>query len=152
MMLWVHAMYDVVLLQYRVFVLGDVLKNVSLMCFVIQEDFLLSADRLYVFPVIFFAVLMEQFLFSPNALSSTTPCSRQGDDFHRMLTVARLTALSLGDAMMNASHWNHMKELEARVAGRVQQQATTDGGAAAMAAPVSPGQQAAVLNAIPENS
>ncbi|CAN0220229.1 unnamed protein product, partial [Ectocarpus fasciculatus] len=44
-----------------------------------------------------------------------------GEDFHRMLTVARLTALSLGDEAMTASHWSHMKDLEARVAARVQQ-------------------------------
>lgn len=88
-----------------------------------------------------------------------------------MLTIARLTALSLGDETMTASHWSHMKDLEARVAARVQQLASgaTSGGrraaagggvpaaataaatSAAGATPISPGGQAGPLNAIPEN-
>ncbi|CAN0471839.1 unnamed protein product [Ectocarpus sp. 12 AP-2014] len=92
-----------------------------------------------------------------------------GEDFHRMLTIARLTALSVGDEAMTASHWSHMKDLEARVAARVQQLASgaTTGGRraaagggvpaaaaatpAAGATPISPGGQAGPLNAIPEN-
>eukprot|EP00752_Nemacystus_decipiens_P010697 g9526.t2 len=92
-----------------------------------------------------------------------------GEDFHRMLTIARLTALSLGDETMTAAHWNHMKELEARVAARVQQQnvrATRSGSSngssgiapaatftttAGGATPISPVCQAGSLNAIPEN-
>lgn len=97
--------------------------------------------------------------------------SWQGEDFHRMLTIARLTALSLGDETMTAAHWNHMKDLEARVAGRIQQQAasvtgsssssSSNGGAgvapaatvtaAAGGATISPSSQAGPLNPIPEN-
>lgn len=97
--------------------------------------------------------------------------SSQGEDFHRMLTIARLTALSLGDETMTAVHWDHMKDLEARVAARVQQlkvratsgsssssngssgvaPAATVTGTAGGATPVSPGSQAGALNAIPEN-
>lgn len=95
--------------------------------------------------------------------------SLQGEDFHRMLTIARLTALSLGDSKMTAAHWSHMKDLEARVAGRVQQQASraanydgdrTSGAgvvpvsttpAAAGATPISPSSHPGPLNAIPEN-
>lgn len=91
--------------------------------------------------------------------------SRQGEDFHRMLTIARLTALSLGDATMTAEHWSHMKNLEASVSGRIQQeQATraTNGSSSAVvvpaaansavgATPIPPSSQAGPLNAIPEN-
>lgn len=88
-----------------------------------------------------------------------------------MLTIARLTALSLGDETMTAAHWNHMKDLEARVSDRVQQQkvkatsggsSNSDGAGVAPAATVaastaggvtliSPSSQAGPLNAIPEN-
>eukprot|EP00903_Cladosiphon_okamuranus_P010696 g10109.t1 len=91
-----------------------------------------------------------------------------GEDFHRMLTIARLTALSLGDEAITAVHWNHMKDLEARVAGRVQLQKgratngsdssnNSDGAGLAPAAtaggatPISPSSQVGPLNAIPEN-
>ncbi|CAM9320213.1 unnamed protein product [Scytosiphon promiscuus] len=92
-----------------------------------------------------------------------------GEDFHRMLTIARLTALSLGDSKMTTVHWSYMKDLEARVAGRVQQQASEAGGgggdrtsgagvvpasgtpAALGATPISPSGHAGPLNAIPEN-
>ncbi|CAM9603697.1 unnamed protein product [Hapterophycus canaliculatus] len=92
-----------------------------------------------------------------------------GEDFHRMLTIARLTALSLGDSKMTAAHWSHMKDLEARVAERVQQQgsnAPSYGGdrpsgagvtpvsaapEPAGATPISPSSHAGPLNAIPEN-
>lgn len=95
--------------------------------------------------------------------------SRQGEDFHRMLTIARLTALSLGDEAMTAEHWSHMKDLEARVAGRVRKLAVratngsnSNGGAgvapaatvsaaAGGATPISPSSHAGPLNAIPEN-
>ena len=86
-----------------------------------------------------------------------------------MLTIARLTALSFGDDTMTAAHWNHMKDLEARVDARVQQQkvratsggssngcsgvapAATVASAAGGATPISPGGQGGPLNAIPEN-
>lgn len=42
----------------------------------------------------------------------------QGDDLHRWLTVARLTALSLGEETVTESHWSHVKDLEAQVAQR----------------------------------
>lgn len=42
----------------------------------------------------------------------------QAEDFHRWITVARLTALSLGDETVTASHWEHMKDLESRVGQR----------------------------------
>ncbi|CAM9467324.1 unnamed protein product [Pylaiella littoralis] len=88
-----------------------------------------------------------------------------GEDFHRMLTIARLTALSLGDGTMTAEHWSHMKNLEASVSGRIQQeQATraTNGSRSAVvvpaaansavgATPIPPSSQAGPLNAIPEN-
>lgn len=102
----------------------------------------------------------------PNSSPNHRGCLRfvlQGEDFHRMLTIARLTALSLGDASVTADHWNHMKDLEVRVAGRMQQhagRATSSAGVAPAAAtgsatseatPVSPGNSTGPLNAIPEN-
>lgn len=105
--------------------------------------------------------------FAPrNPSPNDGGCSRfalQGEDFHRMLTIARLTALSLGDASVTAEHWGHMKDLETRVAGRMQQhagRATSSAGVAPAAAtspatgeatPVSPGNSTGPLNAIPEN-
>lgn len=83
-----------------------------------------------------------------------------------MLTIARLTALSLGDATVTAAHWNHMKNLEASVSVRIQQatKATTYGSRSSAAGvvpaatsftggatPISPSNQAGPLNAIPEN-
>lgn len=68
-----------------------------------------------------------------------------------MLTIARLTALSLGDGIMNASHWNHMKDIEARVAGRAQISGAERASQPAGAMPESPSQAAASLNVIPED-
>lgn len=68
-----------------------------------------------------------------------------------MLTIARLTALSLGDGIMNASHWNHMKDLEARVAGRAQRSGAEGVSQPAGAMPESPSHSTASLNVIPED-
>lgn len=66
-------------------------------------------------------------------------------DFHRMLTVARLTALSHGDGMMTEAHWKHMKDLQAQVAKRVR---SADDANATPAPP----SQAGSLGAIPEHA
>lgn len=67
-----------------------------------------------------------------------------------MLTIARLTALSLGDASMNDSHWNHMKELEAQVARRIQEASAASGRAGIGATAISP-TQTGPLNTISED-
>ncbi|CAN0154298.1 unnamed protein product, partial [Discosporangium mesarthrocarpum] len=41
------------------------------------------------------------------------------EDFHRWLTIARLTALSLGDIAVEERHWIHMKGMEAQVKDRL---------------------------------
>lgn len=66
----------------------------------------------------------------------------QGEDFHRMLTVARLTALSHGDGTVTEAHWNHMKTLEAQVAERVR--------SAGRVSPTT--SKAGPLNVIPEDA
>eukprot|EP00904_Undaria_pinnatifida_P003399 jgi/Undpi1/1305/HiC_scaffold_11.g04697.m1 len=65
-----------------------------------------------------------------------------GEDFHRMLTVARLTALSHGDGTVTEAHWNHMKTLEAQVAERVR--------SAGRVSPTT--SKAGPLNVIPEDA
>ena len=69
-----------------------------------------------------------------------------------MLTIARLTALSLGEGMMNASHWSHMKDLEARVAGRARDPDAEGATQAIASVPTTPNHVSAHLNAIPEDS
>ncbi|CAM9943365.1 unnamed protein product, partial [Choristocarpus tenellus] len=40
------------------------------------------------------------------------------EDFHRWITLAQLTALSLGDTTMTEDHWAHMKTMEGQVKAR----------------------------------